>query len=173
MKLRKEIDPDFETAEKLYPEVLRLVLAYAEYCDENGDEGNIEYVKLTNTLHQMTGKDMSQYDLSEWWEGEGAEVLAFRISLPAPKAVRDIIKEELSKIVKRLKSPIVIDEDDANFKSQFSYYLDDYYYSFLKLNFATFDISLFQRNKDKNVKYFEYEEREIVERLWNGKIHSI
>ena len=58
MELRKEIEPDFETVERLYPEVLKIIMDYTEYCDENGDEDNAEYEKTANTLHQMTGKDM-------------------------------------------------------------------------------------------------------------------
>ena len=43
MELRKEIEPDFETVERLYPEVLKIIMDYTEYCDENGDEDNAEY----------------------------------------------------------------------------------------------------------------------------------
>lgn len=46
MKLRKEILPDFETAEKLYPEVLKLILEFTDYCDENGYEDNVEEWKV-------------------------------------------------------------------------------------------------------------------------------
>lgn len=110
MKLRKEILPDCETAKKLYPEVLKLILEFTDYCDENGYEDNIECPKLENKLSQMTGKDISQYNLWEWWEEEGAEVLAFRISLPIPKVVDTITKEELIEIVKRLKTFVIRDE---------------------------------------------------------------
>lgn len=65
MELRKEIEPDFETAEKLYPKVLKLILSYTDYCDENGDEDNSEYEKLEKKLHEMTRKDMSQFNLSK------------------------------------------------------------------------------------------------------------
>jgi len=68
MELRQEIEPDFETAEKIYPEVLKLILTYTDYSDENGDDDNAEYQRLENTLHKMTGKDMSQFNLWEWWE---------------------------------------------------------------------------------------------------------
>ncbi|WP_300690727.1 hypothetical protein [Chryseobacterium sp.] len=37
MELRKEIEPDYDTAEKRYPEILKLILQYTDYCDENGD----------------------------------------------------------------------------------------------------------------------------------------
>ncbi|MFC2264241.1 MAG: hypothetical protein ACFNM7_03330 [Prevotella conceptionensis] len=166
MELRKEIEPDFETVERLYPEVLKIIMDYTEYCDENGDEDNAEYEKTANTLHQMTGKDMSQYNLWEWWEEEGAEVLAFRISLPHPKVVDKVTKEELTELVRRLKTFISADEQDKSLKAQFRYYLDEYYTHFLELNFKSFDHTFFERNKDENGKYFEYTQEQIIERLW-------
>lgn len=38
MELRSEIEPQLDIAEKHYPEILRLILAYTGFCDENGDE---------------------------------------------------------------------------------------------------------------------------------------
>ena len=43
MQLRKEIEPDFETVERHYPIVLKAIMRYTEYCDENGDEDLVEY----------------------------------------------------------------------------------------------------------------------------------
>ncbi|WP_296143473.1 hypothetical protein [uncultured Flavobacterium sp.] len=168
MELRKEIEPDFETAEKLYPEVLKLILEYTDYCDKNGDEDNSEYEKLENKLHEMTEKDMSQFNLWEWWEEEGAEVLTFRISLPNPNTVDNVTKEELTELVRRKKTFLMQDENDDSFKGQFHYHFDDYYIDFLEKNFKTYDHKLFERNKDKNGNYFEYSKEEIVEKLWNN-----
>lgn len=168
MELRKEIEPDFETAEKLYQEVLKLILAYTDYCDETGDEDNSEYEKLENTLHEMTGKNMSQFNLWEWWEEEGAEVLAFRISLPDPKTVENITKEELTELVRRQKTFVIQDEQDETLKGQFHYHIDDYFINFLRVNFKTFDHKLFHSHKDKNGHYHEYTQDEIVEKLWNA-----
>lgn len=97
MELRKEIEPQFDIAEQHYPEILKLILDYTDYCDENGDEDNAEYTKLEEKLHKLTGKDMSQFDLWEWWEGDGAENIAFDISLPKPLIVKDITKDYPSK----------------------------------------------------------------------------
>ena len=74
MQLRKEIEPDFETVERHYPIALKAIMRYTEYCDENGDEDLVEYNKLTNFLHQHTGKDMAQINLRELREEECAEV---------------------------------------------------------------------------------------------------
>ena len=166
MELRKEIEPDFETVERLYPEVLKIIMDYTEYCDENGDEDNAEYEKTANTLHQMTGKDMSQYNLWEWWEEEGAEVLAFKIVLPEPQCVHNISMDEVHEVVKRLKTDIYTSSEDGSLKELFKYHLDEYYKLFLERNFNTYDPKLFERNKNDKGEYFEYTETEIVQMLW-------
>lgn len=51
--------PDFETARERYGEILRQILAYADYCDANGDEDGAKYRELEDALHKITGKDMS------------------------------------------------------------------------------------------------------------------
>lgn len=170
MELRKEIQPDFKTAEKLYPEVLKLILTYTDYCDENGDEDNSEYEKLENKLHKMTGKDMSQFNLWEWCEEEGAENLAFSISLPEPKIVDKITKEELIEIIRKLKTF----EEPINIESlQEIFYIhtvfgNGYFEKFLEKNFKTYDCKLFQSHKDKQGNYFEYSQDEVVEKIWNN-----
>ncbi|RXM51232.1 MULTISPECIES: hypothetical protein [unclassified Chryseobacterium] len=176
MKLRDEIEPDFETAEKRYPEVLKLVLDYADWCDEHGDEDNSEYKKLENKLHAMTGKEMSQFNLWEWWEGDGAEHLSFDISLPDPQIVENITKDELTEIVRRMNTFEIPDPDDQSFKGIFYNYIcfgSDYFTDFLKLNFKGYDIKLFQAHKDKDGNYYEYSQEEITDALWKGGLkHS-
>jgi Na+/phosphate symporter len=132
--MRKELEPDWEIAEKLYPTIKNLIEKYAEYCDENDDEDLTEYKKLEDKLSKITEKDISKYNLQEWWEEEGLEVLAFRISLPAPKIVSDISREELLEIINQIKNSVEIDCDDS-FKSDFIYYLSDYYHELLEMNF--------------------------------------
>lgn len=169
MELRKEIEPDFIIAEKMYPQVLQLIVAYTEYCDENGDEDHTAYKKLEVTLHEITDKEMSRFNLWEWWEADGAENLAFDIALPAPAIVENITKNELSEIVRRLKTFELPKE--GTFKDQFYSNLcfgNGYYHQFLKLNFKNYHLKLFQRNKDKNGNYFEYTHEEITEKLWNN-----
>ena len=171
--MRKELEPNREVAEKLYPQIKELIEEYTEYCDEYGDEENIEYKKLENKLHEMTGKDISQYNLSEYWEGEGLEVLSFRISLPDPNVVYDITKEELTEMIRRLKQDSlevnseVNDEND--FKELFNCYLGDYYRKLLEVNFKKYKHGYFNRQKGKNGEYFEYEVDEIAEKLWDKK----
>lgn len=169
MELRKDIEPDFDTAEKWYPEVLQLILAYTDYCDEQGDENQSAYQKLEDKLHEMTGKEMFRFNLWEWWEADEAENLAFDIALPDPVIVDNITKNELSEIVRRLKTFELPEE--RSFKAQFYSHLcfgNGYYHEFLKLNFKNYNLKLFQRNKDKDGNYFEYSKEETTERLWNN-----
>lgn len=166
MELRKEIEPDFETVEKRYPIALKAIMSYTAHCDENGDEDLVEYNKLADYLHQLTGKDMSQFNLWEWWEEEGAEVLAFKIVLPEPQCVHNITMDELYEIVKRLKTDIYTPSEDGSLKELFKYHLDEYYKLFLERNFNTYDPKLFERNINDKGEYFEYTEAQIVQMLW-------
>lgn len=165
MQLRNVLEPDLKTAEERYPEVLNAILVYTDFCDEHGDEDLSEYKKLEHKLHLLTGKDMSRFNLSEWWEEEGAEPLAFKISLPDPAFVEDVSREELAEIVSRLKTFNDPVEGDKSFFGQFAYYLDGYYHLLLSLNFNGYELRLFQRNKDESGKYFEYAADEIVEKI--------
>ncbi|MGN7811211.1 hypothetical protein [Flavobacterium sp. 22076] len=173
MELRKEIEPQLEIAEKLYPEILKSIIDYTDFVDENGDEEEIEYQKLEDKLHQLTGKDMSQFNLWEWWEGEGAEVLSFRIALPAPIKVENITKEELTEIVsKRIKwfdEWMKKKDTDQSFKTQFTPHLEGYYHDFLKLNFKkTYNYqNIFCTQKDKDNNFFDLTSQEKINKLWN------
>ena len=174
MELRNEIEPQLDIAEKRYPEILKLITAYTSFCDENGDEDHSAYKKLEEKLQDFTQKDMSQFNLSEWWEEEGAEVLSFRIGLPDPLKVENIKKEELVEILNRVASFEKLDKnpDDQTFKNIFSLYLDGYYHRFLALNFKTYNYrKLFTRQKDKDKKDFWYTENEKAELLWNAGKH--
>lgn len=166
MELRSTIEPDIDTTQSRYPVVLKSILDYTSYCDEHGDKDLSEYGNLEIKLHQITGKDMSRYNLSEWWEEEGAEVLAFRISLPEPVKVKDLSREEVLEIIRRIKTFEEPDVDDTSFSSQFRLYLDSYYHNFLAINCGGYQVKFFQRNKDKSSKYFEYSLEEIYEKIW-------
>ena len=166
MQLRKEIEPDFETVEKRYPIALKAIMSYTAYCDENGDEDLVEYNNLADYLPQLTGKDMSQFNLWEWWEEEGAEVLAFKIVLPEPQCVYNITMDEVHEIVKRLKTDIYTPSEDGSLKEIFKYHLDEYSKLFLERNFNTYDPKLFERNINDKGEYFEYTEAQIVQMLW-------
>jgi hypothetical protein len=168
--MRKELEPKMETAKTIYPQIVKLIEEYTEYCDENGDEENIEYKKLEGKLHKITGKDISQYNLWEYWEEEGLEPLCFKISLPDPNIVNDITKEELTEIVKRIKEGIFKKSyNDDEFAEEFKYFLKDYYHKLLRINYKNYSNDYFNRQKRKDGKYFEYNVEEIVEKIINKK----
>jgi hypothetical protein len=164
--MRKELEPNWDVAEELYSAIKDLIEKYTEYCDENGDDDLIEYQKLENKLHLITGKDMSEYNFLEWWEGEGIEVLSFRIALPKPNDVHDITKEELTEILRRIKEPPT-QCCDGSFKDDFCYHAIDYYHELLKLNFKKYKHKFFHRQKGNDGKYFEYTAEEIAEKIWH------
>ena len=112
--MRKELEPNMEIAKKLYPRIKKLIEKYTEYCDENEDEEDIEYKKLEKKLHEITGKDISQYNLWEYWEEEGLEPLAFKIALPEPNIVNNITKDELKEIIQIIKEDIFEENDMDN-----------------------------------------------------------
>ena len=182
MQLRAALEPRLDIAQQLYPEILKSILDYTDFVDENTDEENIEYQKLEDKLHALTGKDMSRFDLYEWWEQESAEVFAFTIALPDPQKVENITKEELAEIIRRISSShfegltweIAADRgvETLTFIEYWSLYLDDYYHTLLELNFKTYNYSkLFSRQKKKEKKdFYWYTDEEKIEKLWNNGV---
>ncbi|MDR2482723.1 MAG: hypothetical protein LBD08_03725 [Treponema sp.] len=165
--MRKELEPDMETVEKLYAQIISLIEGYIKYCDENGDEDSREYKKLEDKLHEITGKDISQYNLWEYWAEEGIDVFSFRIGLPEPDAVKDITKDELTEIVKKIQAGVFEENGENKSMEPFKYYLEEYYHRLLEIKFEKYEIKYFQRQKDKDGKYFEYSAEEITEKIWN------
>ncbi|MEC4113499.1 hypothetical protein [Myroides pelagicus] len=164
MKLRAEILPNFEVAKERYDEVLKQILDYTAYCDEYEDQDQIIYNKIAAYLAEITGKDISVYNLYEWWEEEEAQVLAFRIALPAPITLSDITMEELRAVISKIRTFDTFEQEGENltFEQEFSLYLDDYYHAWLKLNFKKYKYSLFNRYKNSKGEYLEYSIDELV-----------
>ena len=169
MILRQEIEPKVEIARMLYPEILHLILKYADYCEKNGDENNTQYTGLASALHQLTGKDMSEFNLWEWWEEEGAETLAYRIALPYPAKIENITRAELTEIINRLKHNVESANPEAHktADSHFNHCIHEYYFSFLKMNFKKYKYSFFNRQQDSHGKYFELSTDDIANIIWN------
>jgi len=166
--MRNRLEPQIEIAKRLYPEIMKLIKNYTEYCDENGDDDNSEYKKLENKLHKITKKDISQYNLWEYWEEEGFEPLSFKIALPEPNIVNDITKEELIEIVKRIKEDIFEkNNNEDEFIQEFKYFLKDYYHELLEINYKDYTNEYFNRQKRKDGNYFEYTVEEIGEKILN------
>ena len=87
--LRKDLRPDFATAEKLYPLVLKRLRDYEAFCDAQNEDTpeevfDKEYKAMEQYLSELTSKDLSDTWLWEWWEGNGIETFAFDLAMPDP-----------------------------------------------------------------------------------------
>jgi hypothetical protein len=170
--MRKELWPDMRSAEKLYKKVAKLIEKYTDFYDENGDEDHIEYKKLEIQLNEITGKDISQYNLFEYWEEEGMEVLSFKISLPEPKIIENITREELTEIITMIKDRDFENIKGNDFVEEYKYNLDVYYHKLLKANFKNYKYEYFNRQKGKDGKYFEYSVEEIMSKISDKKVYG-
>jgi hypothetical protein len=132
----RALQPDLETAEARHDAVLHELHAYARFVDEHGDENGSAYESMSARIRQLTGKDTSSVNLAEWWEGEGAEVLAFRLSLPDPPTAA-LGSDDIRAIVHWLKAPRL--PRSGSFAEDFEIYLDDYYYELLRRNCSRYD----------------------------------
>ena len=69
--LRKELRPDFATAEKLYPLILKRLEDYETFHDAQSEDTpeevfDKEYKAMEQYLSELTGKDLSDTWLWEW-----------------------------------------------------------------------------------------------------------
>jgi len=157
--------PQMRVAEERYPIVLQTLKEYEQHVDAVGDDALDAYRVLQTRLEMLTEKDLSTYNLWEWWEAEGIEVLAFRIALPDPPSLeRRLQDNELAEIVRRLHVFVPADTADE-FAQQFSMYLDDWHHRLLKLNAACYQYAWFTRQKNAQGQWFEHSEAALVERL--------
>ena len=169
--LRKELRPDFATAEKLYPLILKRLKSYEKFYDScyafSEEELDKEYKAMEQYLSKLTGKDLSDTWLWEWWEGNGIEVFAFDLAMPDPVKHNDITREDIAAFVR-----IIIDNEfecENDFQEEFMsymFYAHQYFYKFLALNCPHFDPTVFNTTKDKNGKYHQPTVEEIMNKIW-------
>ena len=57
-------------------------------------------------------------------------------------------------------------EEEDKFTQEFKYYLEEYYHKLLEINCKNYDSELFESQKGKDGKYFEYNVEEIVEKIY-------
>lgn len=172
MNQGQEMEPQLAIAEQRYPVILASILAYAQYCDADGDEDNAEYVKLEEKLHRLTGKDMARFNLREWWEEEGAEVLAFRIALPDPVKMDGVTRSQVVQVVGRIGRFELPgrDEGEPTFGQTFSTFLDDYYHAWLKLHCKAYNYrKIFGPQKDRDGKQVWLADGDKVDLLWPAR----
>ncbi|MCP2039816.1 hypothetical protein L1281_000386 [Neisseria sp. HSC-16F19] len=167
--LRPELRPNLIRAEQLYPQVLKRLQDYEIFYDSLPEHAPAtviehEYRAMEHELSRLTGKDLSQVWLWEWWEQDGIEVFAFHLALPEPVRVGEIAKDELEEIVHRVQS---IDyPKTGEFEKIFAHHLQSWYAQLLKIHFPHYRPDIFLRQQDATGRYFEYSTAEITEILW-------
>ena len=103
--LRKELRTDFATAEKLYPLILKRLEDYEAFHDAQSDGTpkevfDKEYKAMEQYLSELTGKDLSDTWLWEWWECNGIEAFAFDLAMPDPEKHNDLTREDIAAFVR-------------------------------------------------------------------------
>ena len=169
--LRKELRPDFATAEKLYPLVLKRLKSYEKFYDScyafSEEELDKEYKAMEQYLSKLTGKDLSDTWLWEWWEGNGIEAFAFDLAMPDPVKHNNLTREDIAAFVR-----IIIDNEfecENDFQEEFMpymFYAHQYFYKFLALNCPHFNPTVFNTTKDKKGKYHEPTVEGVMKKIW-------
>jgi hypothetical protein len=98
--LRKELEPDIEKAEEIVLKVINLITQYDDACDN----GNFKKQQLAiEQISDLTQKNISEQDISEYWGYISKEDLAYQFAIPNPSK-QDISKSELIELIEKLTS---------------------------------------------------------------------
>ncbi|MDU1892167.1 MAG: hypothetical protein E6767_15895 [Dysgonomonas sp.] len=169
MKLRPELEPKIEIAEKLFSQIMELISLYDEGYDDSDNE---RMQSAVDQMNRLTNKDLKIDNLFEYWEGESQEELAFKIALPEAKRVDGISRGELLEIIKRIQSfddfgvSKVLSELDVPVSDALAY---AYYFPLLERNFSHPEPSdLFDRQLVDG-EYIEYTSEEIADIILSHK----
>jgi len=167
--MREELKPNLEFAENIFPKVYKLVkkafvfLHNERLMKKYVTENNIfmhnnwknncltrrlehkTFTKIENKLSKITAKDMSQYHNPDFWLFAG-DSKAFIISLPEPKIINDISKEELTEIVTKIWKRSFLEEEDRKYSvAKYGYYLKHYYKKLLEINYGSNSINIIEK----------------------------
>lgn len=170
--LRKELRPDFATAERLYPLVLKRLQDYEAFYDAQSEDTpeevfDKEYNAMEQYLSELTGKDLSNTWLWEWWEDNGIEVFAFDLAMPDPVKHNNLTREDIAAFVR-----IIINNEfecENDFQREFMpymFYSDGYFFQFLALNCPHFDPTVFNTTKDKEGNYHQPTVEGVMKKIW-------
>ncbi|MCL2667660.1 MAG: hypothetical protein FWF02_08140 [Micrococcales bacterium] len=167
-------------AARLFPSVLSEILAYTDLVDDKGDPDGAERDAMAARIEALTGKDTEKFDLVEWWEGEGAEVIAFRLALPDPPTL-PLTKADLEEVVGWIHAPGDSAEtlaelsdrlqpdppwEDQSFARTFTPYLDDYFHELLRRNCKWYDFhKLFGSHQHPDGTRTELSTTQVVDAL--------
>lgn len=168
MKLSNHLEPDLEQARAIFHTIKDEILQFTDKWDKNPETAETEHQLLVERLTKLTNKDLSEYNLWEWWEADGIDLLAFQIALPHPMNNLKISYKELKELLTRIKvyiPPTEQEENDGFLILAWSM-KPRFYENLLKLNFTNYDEKYFMRNKDEEGNYFEYSIEEVLEFMW-------
>ncbi|MEP2279520.1 hypothetical protein [Maribacter sp.] len=165
--MRPELKPNLAIARKLYPVVKQKILDFTEFWDNNPNKAELKHDEVKSDLEKLTGKNLAEFNLWEYWEADGIENLSFRISLPDPIRISDFKKNELMEVLVKIKTfenPEKYEDDEIamqNWANESSYFQ-----KLIDINFVNYQHKYFNQNKDKNGNYFEYTVDEISDFIW-------
>ncbi|GIM51378.1 hypothetical protein CAPN004_04080 [Capnocytophaga cynodegmi] len=170
--LRQELRPDWATTEKLYPLILKRLQDYETFWDAQPDDTpeavfDAEYKAMETYLSELTGKDLSETWLWEWWESNGIEVFAFDLAMPEAQKHDNLTRDDLQAFVTIIRNNEF--ECENEFQEQFMpymFYSHNYFRQFLELNFKRYKPDFFNSQKDKNGNWHELSIEEIVAKIW-------
>ncbi|ATA68373.1 hypothetical protein CGC48_06880 [Capnocytophaga cynodegmi] len=170
--LRQELRPDWATTEKLYPLILKRLQDYETFWDAQPDDTpeavfDAEYKAMEVYLSELTGKDLSETWLWEWWESNGIEVFAFDLAMPEAQKHDNLTRDDLQAFVTIIRNNEF--ECENQFQEQFMpymFYSHNYFRQFLELNFKRYKPDFFNSQKDKNGNWHELSIEEIVAKIW-------
>jgi hypothetical protein len=173
--MRKELEPDIDFAKKIFPEVKELIEKSGKVMS------NYAYNKLEKKLHELSGKDISKYDIEKAWDtydphedlmSNIVNNLSVRICLPDPKVVPDITKEEVIEIIKRLRFNIfgkLSNNDLGDLKYRVEGHLHGYFHKLLEINLPNYKREYFNEEKVNGEFVYLYSVEELAEKIFDGK----
>ena len=171
MKLRFELEPRIDIAEKLFPQVIELISKYDDACDE----GNVKKIaSAIKAINELTSKGISEEDLFEYWGAENIEDVAFKLSVPDPVKVDNITREELLEIIRRIRcifsESYIENSINSSISSIHFINISDYYFSLIDKNFAypNPNSNMFSY-KDTNGKVVELSDEQVAEKISSHK----
>ncbi|MDR0642496.1 MAG: hypothetical protein LBG07_08560 [Treponema sp.] len=176
--MREELELQFEAASKLFDEISHLVIQYISYHSEKKDK----FIK--NKFKEVIGKDISSY-IDEYLEkyygpqdslGGHIRNITMHFCWNRPKPVKDITKDELIEIIRRIIDSHIEWHKECVFEGGLGYWeYVEYYAELLRINFANYSDEYFthqiaERDNlfDPTDVHFKYTVEEIAEKIWDG-----
>ena len=185
--MRKELKPNLEYAEKIFPQVNKLVTKAFLFLHKNYENKfkfnfsiteindyvreRLEYktfVNIENKLTKLTGKDMHYYHNSKFWLF-ASDIQSFILSVPDPPIILNITKNELTEIITKIWKRGFLEEDDMKYSvAEYGYHLIHYYKKILKINFKNYNSQIIEKYDFCFSNCINENIKNIVDKIWEG-----